>query len=105
MLHISRNQHFFVSDDNVYDVLKDAKEFNEEELVQKCEQHLIARCKSTDNPLIHGCNSKICFISVTKESYAMVGMWFWLVIWNDVIIQCFRGVTYEDFSEEIYHYL
>ena len=38
----------------MHDVLRAATEYDEEELVRKCEQHLIARCKKSDKPLVHG---------------------------------------------------
>ena len=44
----------FIADGNVHDVLRAAADYDEEDLVKKCEQHLIQRCKKSDKPLVHG---------------------------------------------------
>lgn len=43
-----------IVDGNVHDVLRVAVDYNEIDLVNKCENHMIQRCKKSDKPLIHG---------------------------------------------------
>ncbi|KAL3889853.1 hypothetical protein ACJMK2_002180 [Sinanodonta woodiana] len=42
------------TDENVYKVLQMAAEFKQGDLIQKCEDHLVARCKKSEKPLVHG---------------------------------------------------
>lgn len=48
-----------LTDGNVHEVLRVAAEYNDRELIEKCEGHMIARCKKTEKPLIHGLVSMI----------------------------------------------
>jgi hypothetical protein len=43
-----------ITDGNVHDVLRIAVDYNEKDLINKCENHMIQRCKKTEKPLIHG---------------------------------------------------
>ncbi|KAK3586925.1 hypothetical protein CHS0354_008521 [Potamilus streckersoni] len=43
-----------ISDENVHKVLQLASEFKQGDLIQKCEDHLVARCKKSEKPLVHG---------------------------------------------------
>lgn len=43
-----------LTDGNVHDVLRIAVDYNETDLIVKCENHMIQRCKKTEKPLIHG---------------------------------------------------
>lgn len=43
-----------LTDGNVHDVLRVAVEYNDTQLISKCEDHMIQRCKKSEKPLIHG---------------------------------------------------
>lgn len=43
-----------LTDGNVHDILRIAVEYGETDLAVKCENHMIARCKKSEKPLIHG---------------------------------------------------
>ncbi|XP_052762933.1 kelch repeat and BTB domain-containing protein 3-like [Mya arenaria] len=43
-----------LTDGNVHEVLRVAADYNESDLVSQCENHMIARCKKNEKPLIHG---------------------------------------------------